>query len=144
MGPRVSLPKTLPKEPCSTSAILCFCPCNVLPWVALCTLCFGDEAREGEFATRIRYATQNEMQLEMTAQDDPELLIKVKGLMKAVLARSNDLLANDALRLLSRLMRKRALIIEPAAFGSIARNLMESALLMRCPGGEEVEARGAS
>ena len=63
--------------------------------------------------------------------------------MKAALARSNHLLANDALRLLSRLMRKKGLIMEPAVFVNIARNLVESALLMHCPSMDQIQARTA-
>ena len=67
--------------------------------------------------------------------------MKLKGLMKAALARSNELLANDALRLLSRLMRKRGLIMEPTAFKGISQRLLESALMMQCPDIDQVEAR---
>ncbi|OLP77888.1 hypothetical protein AK812_SmicGene42012 [Symbiodinium microadriaticum] len=72
--------------------------------------------------------------------EDPELLLKLKGLMKAALARSNDLLVNDALRLLSRLMRKRGLIMEPKAFKRISLEMLQSALLMQCPDLDQLEA----
>ncbi|CAE7191594.1 unnamed protein product [Symbiodinium natans] len=70
--------------------------------------------------------------------------MKLKGLMKAALARSNELLANDALRLLSRLMRKRGLIMEPTAFKGISQRLLESALMMQCPDIDQVEAEALS
>ena len=73
-------------------------------------------------------------------EEDPELLLKLKGLMKAALARSNDLLVNDALRLLSRLTRKRGLIMEPKAFRGISRKMLQSALLMQCPDLDQLEA----
>lgn len=65
---------------------------------------------------------------------------KLKGLMKASLARCNALLANDALRTMGHLLRKRQLTIDPGTFDSLARQLVESSLLLQCPSEEKLEA----
>eukprot|EP00434_Breviolum_minutum_P008581 symbB.v1.2.007572.t1/scaffold461.1/size201717/13 len=63
---------------------------------------------------------------------------KVKGLMKAALARCNALLANDALRTMSHLLRKRRMCIDPESFDTISQHLVKSALYLQCPNEEEL------
>jgi len=64
--------------------------------------------------------------------------VKVKGLMKAALARCNALLANDALRTMSHLLRKRRMCIDPESFDTISQHLVKSALYLQCPNEEEL------
>eukprot|EP00435_Cladocopium_sp_Y103_P037026 s2025_g9.t1 len=71
---------------------------------------------------------------------DQHQTAKLKGLMKASLARCNALLANDALRTMGHLLRKRQLAIDPGSFDRLAQQLVESSLLLQCPSEEQLEA----
>ncbi|CAJ1334752.1 unnamed protein product [Effrenium voratum] len=65
---------------------------------------------------------------------------KLKGLMKAALARCNELLAQDALRSLSRLLSTRKLSLAADDFEEVAGRLLQAALFMQCPNEAELEA----
>ncbi|CAJ1454054.1 unnamed protein product [Effrenium voratum] len=60
--------------------------------------------------------------------------------MKAALARCNELLAQDALRSLSRLLRTRKLSLAADDFEEVAGRLLQAALFMQCPNEAELEA----
>ncbi|CAE8586742.1 unnamed protein product, partial [Polarella glacialis] len=65
---------------------------------------------------------------------------RLRGLMRGALARSDALLASDALRVLHRLLRRKGLCIPEAEFNNVAEALVQRAVLLRCPTEDLLEA----
>ncbi|CAK9107759.1 unnamed protein product [Durusdinium trenchii] len=73
------------------------------------------------------------------SRDEPEPA-KLKGVMKAALGRCNALLANDALRTLSHLLRQKRLPApSQGRFEAWSHQLVEQALHWQCPSEEQLE-----